>query len=63
MNRIDQFINLSFKNSSTTNTNDWHRLLLTRLKPNVTGKYRTITKDVYKSDSIVCKLLEKKSLR
>ncbi|UJR28011.1 hypothetical protein I4U23_009270 [Adineta vaga] len=31
-------------NSSTMNNNDWHRLLLARLKPTVTGKYQTTRK-------------------
>jgi hypothetical protein len=40
--------------SSTTNNNDWHRLLLARLKPNVTGKYRTTRKDANQLDIFVC---------
>ncbi|CAF3403417.1 unnamed protein product [Rotaria sp. Silwood1] len=39
-------------NSSTNNTNDWHRLLLTRLKPGVTGKYRMTRKNGIKSGII-----------
>jgi len=32
-------------------------LLLARLKPGVTGKYRTTRKDGNKSDAFVCELL------
>ncbi|CAF3258010.1 unnamed protein product [Rotaria socialis] len=38
--------------SSTTNSNDWHRLLLARLKPGVTRKYRTTGKNGTISDII-----------
>ncbi|CAF0817175.1 unnamed protein product [Rotaria sordida] len=39
-------------NSSTNNRNDWQRLLLTRFKPGVTGKYRMTRKNGIKSDII-----------
>ncbi|CAF2501741.1 unnamed protein product [Rotaria sp. Silwood2] len=39
-------------NSSTNNSNDWHRLLLTRLRPGVTGKYRMTRKNGTKSDVV-----------
>lgn len=57
-NPIDSFTNqFSLQDSTTTNSTDWHRLLLTRLKPHVTGKYRTTRKDGYKLDPYVSALI------